>query len=201
VVKAARIGNGAAIWWAGNTPIANDAIDDKGHLELLLNAVGSRDRAIVWDEFYHGQRRSLWSYTRQTPLPWLLAQLGVVALVAAAMFVRRRRPVREAYNESRTSPLEFVETMAGLYARAGSAREAVAVARHRLRRLLIDATGLASGVTDERLAAAAAARFRIDGADLARTLDASGDIATIERALPIVRQLQAFAAVVDRRGG
>jgi hypothetical protein len=202
VVKAARIGDGRAVWWAGSTPLANDAIADEGHLELLLNALGPPGRVVIWDEFYHGQRRSLWSYSRATPLPWLLAQLTLVAIVAAAMFVRRRLPVREGYVESRTSPLEFAETMAGLYARAGSAREAPAVARNRLRRLLGEATGLGSRVPDERLAAAAAVRFPIDGGELARALETRGeDPAAADAALSMVQQLQRFAAIVDRRGG
>jgi hypothetical protein len=92
VVRSARIGNGLAVWWAGNTPIANRSIDAAGHLELLLNVAGPRGRTIIWDEFYHGQRRSLWSYARLTPLPWLAAQAGLVGLVAAAMYVRRRVP-------------------------------------------------------------------------------------------------------------
>src|SRR4029078_9309292 len=94
VGKAARIGTGTAIWWAANSPIGNDAIDAEGHLELLLNAVGPRTRAVIWDEFHHGQRGSLWSYSRHTPLPWLLAQLGLVAVVAAAMRGGRRVPRR-----------------------------------------------------------------------------------------------------------
>ena len=201
VVKAARIGTGTAIWWAANSPIANDAIDAEGHLELLLNAVGPRTRTVIWDEFHHGQRRSLWSYSRHTPLPWLLAQLGLVAVVAAAMFVRRRLPVRSEYVESRTSPLEFVETMAGLYDRAGSARDAAIVARSRLRRLLLEATGLASNVDDDRLAAAAAVRFQLDRGELARALDPGGDAAAEALALALVRRLQELSAVVNRTGG
>ena len=201
VVKAARIGTGTAIWWAANSPIGNDAIDAEGHLELLLNAVGPRTRTVIWDEFHHGQRRSLWSYSRHTPLPWLLAQLGLVTAVAAAMFVRRRLPVRSEYVESRTSPLEFVETMAGLYDRAGSARDAAIVARSRLRRLLLEATGLASNVDDDRLAAAAAVRFQLDRGELARALDPGGDAAAEAQALALVRRRQALSAVVNRTGG
>jgi uncharacterized protein DUF4350 len=201
VVKAARIGAGTAIWWAANSPIGNESIDAEGHLELLLNAVGPRTRTIVWDEFHHGQRRSLWSYSRQTPLPWLLAQLGIVAIAAAAMFVRRRLPVRPEYVESRTSPLEFVETMAGLYARAGSAHDAAIVARSRLRRLLLDATGLGANVDDERLAAAAAVRFRLDRGELARALEPGEDARIEAQALPLVCRLQELSAVVNRTGG
>src|SRR5262249_31325178 len=84
-VKAARRGRGLAVWWAGNTPIENEWIDAEGHLELLLNVMGPSHGTIVWDEFYHGQRRSLWSYARATPLPWVAAQIGLAAFVAAAM--------------------------------------------------------------------------------------------------------------------
>jgi hypothetical protein len=206
VVWAARIGKGLAVWWAGTTPIVNRAIDEPGHLELLLNVVGSKDRAILWDEFYHGQRRSLYSYAKLTPLPWLLAQAGLIAAVAAAMFVRRRAPVLDRFVEPRTSPLEFVDTMAGLYARAGTAGDAVATARARLRRLLLEATGLASSVDDSSLAAAAAARVRVDPSQLDAALRASNpqgvDVKmTAAEALPLVRRLQAFASALDRRGG
>lgn len=206
VVWAARIGKGLAVLWAGTTPIVNRAIDEPGHLELLLNLVGPADRAILWDEFYHGQRRSLYSYAKLTPLPWLLAQAGLIAAVAAAMFVRRRAPVLDRFVEPRTSPLEFVDTMAGLYARAGTAGDAVATARARLRRLLLDATGLASSVDDARLAAAAAGRVRVDASQLDAALRASDrqgvDVKiTAAEALPLVRRLQAFASALDRRGG
>ena len=206
VVRAARIGKGLAVWWAGTTPILNRAIDAAGHVELLLNVVGAKDRAILWDEFYHGQRRSLYSYAKLTPLPWLLAQAGLIAAVAAAMFVRRRAPVLDRFVEPRTSPLEFVDTMAGLYARAGAAGDAVATARARLRRLLLDATGLAASVDDAGLAAAAAGRMRVDASQLDAALRASDrrgvDVKmTADEALPLVRRLQAFASALDRRGG
>ena len=204
-VKAARIGSGLAVWWADHTPLSNTSIDAPGHVELLLNLAG-RDRAIVWDEFYHGQRRSLWSYTRQTPLPWMLAQLGLAALIAAAMYVRRRMPVREPYAESRTSPLEFVETMASLYRRAKSAREAAVTARHRLRRVLAEATGLSPGAADERIADAAADRFPVDREELKRALreaEEAGGGGDVDpgRALALVQQLQRFAAATDHKGG
>jgi hypothetical protein len=206
VVRAARIGKGLAVWWAGTTPMLNRAIDAPGHFELLLNVIGAKDRAVLWDEFYHGQRRSLYSYAKLTPLPWLFAQTALIAMVAAAIYVRRRAPVIDRYVEPRASPLEFVDTMAGLYARADTAGDAVLTARARLRRLLLDATGLASSVDDARLAAAAAGRARVDASQLEATLRASErqgvDVKiTADEALPLVRRLQAFASALDRRGG
>jgi Domain of unknown function (DUF4350) len=201
VVLFSRTGRGLAVWWSGNTPIQNRSIDAPGQLDLLLNVVGSRDRQIVWDEFYHGQRRSLWSYVARTPLPWGLAQIALAALVAGAMFVRRRLPIRDRFVEARTSPLEFVEMMASLYARAPSAAAAVALARTRLRRLLVEATGLSATATDARLAAAASPRMSIAPDDLRRVLEAadragSDPTTPAATALPLVQRLQAVAAAL-----
>ena len=177
------------------------SIEADGHLELLLNAVGPRERPIVWDEFYHGQRRSLWSYVVATPLPWGLAQIALVAGVAATMFARRRMPIRERVVEARTSPLEFVETMAGLYARAPSASAAVALARARLRRLLLEATGLSPATTDASVAAAAAPRISIPKDELRHLLEAadragSDALTSAQTALPLVQRIQTIAATL-----
>jgi len=204
-VRFLRSGRGVIVWWAASTPIANASIAAPGNLELLLDLTGARGRTILWDEFYHGQRRSLYSYARQTPLPWAAAQVLVVMLVAAAMYARRRAPILERAVESRASPLEFVDTIAGLYAQAGTAADAVAIARARLRRLLSAATGLAPDADDERLVAAAATRRRIDANAVRAALAASagpfvGDF-TADDALPLVRRLQSAAAALERTGG
>lgn len=201
VVRFSRVGRGLAIWWAGSTPIENRSIEQPGHLELLLNVTGPRDRLILWDEFYHGQRRSLWSYASRPPLPWGLPQAALVALVAGAMFARRRAPIRDRVVEPRTSPLEFVETMAALYARAPSAAAAVSLARARLRRLLLAATGLSPGTTDARLAAAAPARLPVQADALRALLEeadraGSNPMTTAETALPLVRAIQTVAATL-----
>ena len=203
-VRAAASGTGMLVWWAGTTPATNAGIQDAGSLELLLNVVGDRHRTVLWDEFYHGQRRSLYSYAKQTPLPWAAAQLALVMLVAGAIYARRRAPVIDRLVEPRVSPLEFVDTMAGLYARANTAADAVSTARQRLRRLLAERTGVAADTDDRRLAAAAAARLHVDAAELAAALEAGASV-TDERtpareALPIVRRLQACAAAIAPKG-
>ena len=203
-VRFKRSGTGTIVWWSGSTPLSNASIEEPGNLELLLNVAGDRSRTILWDEFYHGQRRSLYSYAKNTPLPWAAAQLALLLVVAAAMFVRRRTPVFVRAPQSRASPLEFVDTMAGLYARAGTAADAVATARLRLRRLLAEATGLAADADDRHLAAAGAARCRVDAAELTAALQAAtglDDTMTGREALPLVRRLQTCAAGLDRRGG
>jgi hypothetical protein len=204
-VRIDRVGKGLIAWWAGSTPITNAAIDEEGHLDLLLNLAGAPGRTIVWDEFYHGQRRSLWSYTSRTPLRWAFAQAALVLIVAASIYARRRAPIRGRYVEPRTSPLEFVDTMAGLYARAPTASAAVALARTRLRRRMIAVTGLSADATDAHLAAAAAPRLRRSTAELQTMLEtadrAGHDSATTpEAALPLVRALQTIAATIPAGG-
>jgi hypothetical protein len=217
-VRVINVGRGAIVWWTGSTPLTNEGISEPGNLELLLNVVaragsdasagpvasaGPAGGTILWDEFYHGQRRSLYSYARQTPLPWAAAQLALVLGVAAAMFARRRAPILDRPVEPRASTLEFIDTIAALYARSTTARDAVVTARLRLRRLLSEATGLAASSDDERLARAAAARLRLDAGALSGALAASAgaldERMTARDALPLVRQLQANGRLEERK--
>ena len=187
-----RVGRGLAVWWSGTAQIENRSIEQAGHLELLLNIVGSRDREILWDEFYHG--------------PATLA-LVLRDRHAAAMGTRAGRPGRGWRRRcwrgaarrsgirlsSRAIAARVVETMAGLYARAPSAAAAVALARARLRRLLLEATGLSPSVSDARIADAAAARVSIPKDELRDVLEAadwagSDPLTPAETALPLVEK-------------
>ena len=204
VVRVSRIGRGLAVWWAANTPMANASIAAPGHLELLLNAIGPPGRTILWDEFYHGQHRSLYSYAKQTPLPWVAGQVVLITAVAGLMFTRRRAPIVQRPVLSRVSALEFVDTMGNLYGRVNTAPDAIQTARIRLRRLLIDTTGMAVSATDERLASAAAARTGVGEAELTQVLAAtaaSDTSAGPDEALALVRRLQTCANAVERAGG
>ena len=202
-VRMTRIGDGLAVWFAGLTPLANQGIADAGNFDLVLNTIGPPGaRTVLWDEYYHGQRRSLWSFAARTPLPWAGAQALVIALAAVLTFSRRRAPIRPRTVEPRTAPMEFVTTMAGLYRQANARGAAVATARGRLRRLLLQATGQPPGIADASLAAAAAPRVRGDAASLDTLLGAAARAANDPRltagdALTLVRQMQQTAAALD----
>jgi hypothetical protein len=195
-VMTARLGTGRAIWWAGSEPLLNENIGRAGHAELLLNAIGPPgSRTILWDEFYHGHARSLWSYLTGTPLPFGIAQLGGIAAVAFFTYSRRRQPIRARVMEPRTSPLEFVETMGGLYQRAGAARAAVSTALATARRRLLVATGLPATSSDHHLALAAAGRVTLDSAALERLLSGAAAASeerqlTVRQAVQLVSELQ-----------
>ena len=195
-VLTARFGRGRVIWWAASTPLLNSGLGRPGHAEMLVNTVGMPgDRQVLWDEFYHGYNRSFWSYISGTPLPFAGLQLLAIAVAAAFTYSRRHRPIRARVVEPRTSPLEFIDTIGGLYARARSAQAAVATLYGRVRGRLIAAAGLPQAATDERLVSVAAERLRLDAAALstllARAKQAAADPGLTEaEALRIAAQLQ-----------
>lgn len=205
-VLSARLEKGEAVWWAGSTPLVNGAIGRPGHVELLVNTLGPPgERRIVWDEFYHGHTRSFWSYLSDTPFFFALLQLAGVAGLAFFSLGRRRRPIRLPIVEPRTSPLEFIDTMGGLYERARASAAAVSTVYARVRRRLLAALGLPPATDDERLVAAAAERLALERVELSDTLSTARAAAvdpdlTARQAVPLVAALQGFAARVDSVG-
>jgi hypothetical protein len=215
VVRTSLVGDGRAIWWAGSTPLSNDAVSDADNLELLINVLdlgppkrsgmeregGAGRRTILWDEHYHGHARSMWSYAAATPLLWALAQVGVIAATLLATYSRRRGPVRSKVVDSRTSPMEFVDTLGGLYEQAHAAAASVGAALVRLRRLLLTASGLPAGSPVDALSRSAAARFGLSEQELHDVLvkaehAAANPSLDPAQALVLVKRLQAFAAIV-----
>jgi hypothetical protein len=196
----ARVGEGMALWWADSRPLTNGAIRRSGHAELLLNIAGPPgERAILWDEHYHGLSRSFWSYLAATPLGFSSLQLGVIAAAALFTWSRRKWPIRALHVEPRTSPLEFVESMGALYQRAGVACSAVATVRARVRRALLATTRLPASTDDDTLADAVGQRRPIAAATVERVLRESADAARSAdlgstEAAAIVSRLQELTA-------
>ena len=148
-----RVGAGRVIWWGSDTPLINSGITDAGNLALFLNSVAaSRDKRILWDEYFHGARGSLWAYFAKTPLPWGAAQVGLAFLAILATYSRRNGPIRMPAKVSRLSPLEFVETLGDLYSSAHAGSTAVQIMYQRLRFLLIRQLGLSVNVPAAELA-------------------------------------------------
>ena len=204
-VAVARIGRGRVVYWASALPATNTAIDEEGHVELLVNAIGPPlDRRVLWDEHYHGHRRSPWSYASGTPLPVALAQLAIIGLAAVLTVSFRRWPLRALPDPPRTAPLEFVDTMGSLYERARATGTAAAVALAHLRRRLVAAAGLPADADDTRIAQAAASRAGMTPDTLAALLGrgreaAAGPLPT-SQAVALVQALQDAARRVDQPG-
>ena len=205
VVVSWRIGSGEVLWWAGATPLTNVGILRGGNLELFLNSMAGPSGApvnIYWDEYFHGARGSLWSYIAATPLPWGMLQIALLMVALMFTFSRRSGPVVQPAAVSRLSPLEFVQTMGGLYQRARAAPIAVAASYRLLRLELIRRLGFPVAGADRDLARAAGQRLGLPADELAGTLESAVRAADstkfpARQALDLVRQLEDYVTRLD----
>lgn len=197
------VGKGQILWWAAATPLTNAGIRRSGNLNLFLNSVtdpsSGQPLTVYWDEYFHGRRGSLWSYVESTPLPWGALQFGVLALAVLFTFSRRSGPVAIPASVSRLSPLEFVDTMGGLYQRANAAPVAVGVAYKHLRVELARRLSLPAAAGDTDLAKAAGERLGFQAGELGGVLQNAARAAadsklTARQALHLVQQLENNAA-------
>jgi Domain of unknown function (DUF4350) len=146
------LGKGEVKWWADPGPLTNAGISQSSNSMLLLNSIGPPENArILWDEYYHGYRAGFWSYLGRTPVPWSLIQVALILIAALVTYGRRRVPLRSLRQESRLSPLEFVETLGDLYRQRGGAAEALEIAYQRFRFLLSKRLGLPTQATSEEI--------------------------------------------------
>jgi hypothetical protein len=154
-VIAYAVGKGRVVWWGSPSPLTNRGIRNPANLALFLNSVGDSGKRILWDEYFHGARQGLSSYFWSSPLPWASAQLGLVFLFMLVTFSRRYGTIRMPGKFSRLSPLEFVDTLGGLYARAHAASAAVRVSYHRFRYQFSRQLGLPATASPAEMARAA----------------------------------------------
>jgi len=200
-------GDGSILWWAGSTPLTNAGITREDNLAFFLNSVGKWDRdepyKIYWDEYFHGQRSSLWSYVQKTSLAWSALQLAILALTVLFTFSCRRGPVYLPAEVSRLSPLEFVDTLGGLYERAGAASSAISISAMRLRSMLTRQLGLPMNTPGAALAQAAVSRLGWDAgigeAFSQAEAAARGEKVAAKKALQVVKHLEEFTAKLDVR--
>ena len=204
-----RIGAGSVLWWAGATPLTNAGITQTGNLNLFLNSIADspqgRPSVILWDEYFHGQRTGLISYAAQTPALWAAAQVLLVGLAVLFTFSRRSGPVLSPAAPSRLSPLEFVDTMGGLYRRAGAASIPVEIAYRHLRAVLIRRLGVAATMSEEDVARLAEQRFGLASGKLAEDLGRGSSYCYDQRirpkdALALVKRLTSYAAQLEPGG-
>lgn len=204
LVTTASVGQGRVIWLAAPTPLANAHIGSAHNFQLLLNVLGPPgERRVLWDEHYHGHRRSLWSYAAATPLPWIAGQLGVITLAGFAVFARRRGPIRAPRSDPRTSVLEFIEMLLVLYRRANARGAVVASAQSRLRRTIASLCGLPIDASDEMMARAYAARRHVEENEVRQALQEARRVTSDPRldddtALRITAKLQSLTAALTK---
>jgi hypothetical protein len=198
-----RIGDGRILWWAAATPLTNSGISREGNLNFFLNAlnfplpVEKTAVQIYWDEYFHGERTSLWSYVRKTPVAWGLMQISILGLIVIFTFGRRSGPVVLPPVISRLAPLEFVDTLGGLYERARAEPAVVGFVYQRFRATLSRQLRISSSASDTELAEAVQNRLGWNESGLKTTL-ARALVASRARrvepqeALGLVRELEQY---------
>jgi hypothetical protein len=196
------MGDGQVLWWAAATPLTNAGITREDNLAFFLNSVSNwsaeEPYQIYWDEYFHGQRSSLWSYVSKTSLAWGLLQLGLLALAVVLTFSRRSGPVFSPVGNSRLSPLEFVDTLGGLYQRAGAASSAVAVSYQRLRSLLTRHLGLPPNIPDDELGPTVEQRMGWKDSGLAGLLHSAAAATLVTKLSP--REALDLVQKLERQG-
>jgi hypothetical protein len=140
-------GRGEVLWWASATPLTNAGLKEQGNLEFLLACMGGARGEILWDEYIHGYRQTLGSSIAHSPVKWLGLQLTLLALAVVATFSRRSGPICKPASPVRLSPIEFVQTLGGLYETAGTASVAVDICYQRFRYWLTRRLGVASNIS------------------------------------------------------
>jgi Domain of unknown function (DUF4350) len=166
VVVTWRLEKGRILWWAAPTPITNSGISRGGNLPFFLGCIRAvrpsaspGETTVLWDEYFHGYRGSLWDYFAETPVPWAIFQLVLVAVFVLLAFSRRSGPLYAPAALSRLSPLEFVDTLGDLYRRASAGSAAVRVAYQRFRTQLVRRLALAPSISNMQLDAAVRERL------------------------------------------
>jgi hypothetical protein len=194
-----RHGKGEAIWLASATPFTNAGIQVAGNLEFLLAAIGDKQQThVLYDEYVHGYGERDAPETSHPLAIALLLQSGVLALAVLLTFSRRSGPLRAVPPPSRLAPLEFVETLGGLYQQARAAAVAVGVYYQRFQYWITRRLGLNKNATPDEIARAVRDRWDVQDEAFLNTLNAAASARyqpdlPQKQALEVVQKLHAYA--------
>jgi hypothetical protein len=197
VVVQYPVGKGTAIWWASSTPLENGSITRGQNLELLINSIGpARGQHIYWDESLHSSPRSQWDYVSGPVWPlFSFGALGLAILVILSCS-RRSGPIRPLPQSPRTTPIEFLDALGGLYRSTGATATVNQIAWERFRTQAALFTGQRNQQLDAReLAAVIERRFGSTAAGMEADLVAAEEACSDEnlkprRALALVQALR-----------
>jgi len=190
------------LWWASATPLTNAGLREPGNLEFFLACLGDQKNQILWDEYIHGYRETLAASVVHSPVKWLFLQVVLLAAAVVATFSRRSGPTCVPTTEVRLSPIEFVETLGGLYQRAGTASVVVDICFRRFRYWLTRRLGVAGNTPAEELAPVIRDRWGFTGDQFIATLKnceaASSDpFLQAPVALHLLQELDRYAAQMN----
>lgn len=177
-------------------PMTNLGLKEDASLKLVLASVGGPDRRVLFDEYFHGERASLWDTAKGLPIRQIAVQCAVVAVLLVLSFGRRSGPIRVPVRLPRSSPLEFTESMGSLYKKARATQAAVDGARRRLLKFLEEQCGVPRDVlrstpqaiveaVEERLGG----RWSTLGEHLTQAADTERRAVTLASTLELVKAL------------
>jgi len=201
VVVSYAAGKGSVVWWASAWPLENAGIREKNNLELLLNSARGYKR-VLWDEYYQNDHSEERGHKPIVAYKWALGQLALMAIAVVLTFSRRSGPLVPRVQESRLSPLEFVETLGNVFRRAQSTHVAIEIAFQRFRQIAVRRLGIRGTSNASEIVEAMAQRgFRLPestaalvGASETAVNDAS---LTEKSALQYVRALNHASHAMD----
>jgi hypothetical protein len=193
-------GEGMVIWWAAATPLTNAGLKEPGNLEFFLACLGEKNH-IYWDEYFHGYGHSRINTLAGRLALVILAQLVLLCAVVLWTFARRSGPVRPSASEVRLTPLEFVETLGGLYERAHASTVAVDICYQRFLYWLTKRLGMSPTASIEEFQQAVADRWNFYDEKFVPTLKecASARYHNLpaKRALQLVRSLHSYTTKLN----
>lgn len=168
----AKLKDGRVVMLTDPFIVANNGIKLADNVVLALNLFADRPAGkIAFDEFHHGygsrsSRGGVLAYFRGTPVPWILAQVALIAALVVYTYGRRFARAIPLKREQRTTNLEFVSSMANITRLASASDLAMQNIYGEFRKRLCRFSSLPPNADDARLAAAAARRARIEQGEL-----------------------------------
>jgi len=207
VLADAQTGKGRVVLLTDQYVVANNGISRADNVILALNLLSGRPSGkIAFDEYHHGYGSStgsgLISYFRGTPVPWMMAQAGLIAVLVVYSYGRRfARPI-PLRRERRTTNLEFVSSMANITRLAQASDLAMENIYSEFRKRLCRFSGVPTKTENGRLAGAAARRAKLDESALTGLLSRCEEIATGEQVsdaelLKLVKEIRAIEARLE----
>jgi hypothetical protein len=207
VVVTYPVGKGTVTWWASASPLENQDIAAHGSLDLLLNSLQLRSGDhVVWDESLHAAPAPAWDPFSDRIIQILIGQMFLIGLLLVLARGRRSGPLRPLPALSRSSPLEFVSSLGGLYRSSGANDVPITIAYERFRSLLAQRYGVAGAQTSDAatLAARLTERFGITTPSLQQDLEACENAGRLSKlsprqALTLVKVLAGYDELIARR--
>lgn len=176
IVADARVGKGRVVLLTDPYVVANNGISQGDNVILALNLLSERPAGtIAFDEYHHGYGASttgegLMSYFRGTPVPWMMVQAALVAVLVVYSRGRRFGRPLPLKRERRTTNLEFVSSMANITRLARASDLAMENIYAEFRKRLCRFGGVPSRVSNEKLSVAVARRSKLDARELGTLL-------------------------------